>query len=94
MDISRYSKQDIWCIENLFCNKKETKKLYKLGIKDSFLDKEYLLSMSKEGFCVLIKIGNKTNLLLELNILANLDQDKEIKNINTEKKEMKLIFSN
>ena len=50
--------------------------------------------MSKEGFCVLIKIGNKTNLLLELNILANLDQDKEIKNINTEKKEMKLIFSN
>lgn len=51
--------------------------------------------MSKEGFCVLIKIGNKTNLLLmELNILANLDQDKEIKNINIEKKEMKLIFSN
>jgi hypothetical protein len=42
-----------------FCNKKETKKLCKLGIKDNFLNKGYLSSMSKEGFCVLIKIGNK-----------------------------------
>ena len=76
-----------------FYNKKETKKLCKLGIKDNFLDIGYLSSMSKEGFCVLIKIGNKQDKSTTYGVEYSIPQSRQRKNINIKKKETKLIFS-
>ena len=49
--------------------------------------------MSKEGFCVLIKIGNKQDKSTTYGVEYSIPQSRQRKNINIKKKETKLIFS-